>query len=130
MMSSIRKIFGIREPAPPPPPAEIRIIQRQAFNVTLAEWRSSKSAVGDAQKAVANPVIQQMLDVIRREIIAKMTIDPDVTGESRVHRCDRAAGWSECLNAFESMALYEPEVPDIVATFAKENWDLPKNESE
>jgi hypothetical protein len=108
----------------PQPKREIQIVYRESYGARLSEWRQSEPATKEARLAISNQTISKMLDVLRREQREMTTIEITAPQELRLAMADRAAGYAQCLEDFESMARFEAEILPIESTFAKENNQL------
>jgi hypothetical protein len=116
-MNILRKLLGLKEKA------QIRVVlvYRNAYAATVEEWRSDAKACQDAKQLLANPLLRNMLDVLRNNQLGMYYIDREVPPEQRVAFADYAAGYTKALNDLEDLARYQPMIAEIEATFAKEN---------
>ena len=116
-MSFLRKILGLKEKGQ----IQVVVVHRDAYAATILEWRSDPKACQDAKQLLTNPLLRNMLDVLRHNQLGMYYIDREIPPEQRVAFADYAAGYTKALNDLEDLARYQPMIAEIEATFANEN---------
>lgn len=106
----------------PPPPVQVQIVRRDILRIPIQVFRQDGEAVGQARKLLADPTLQNMLDVLHFKLsslalVAARYTDPGM----RVSMADKMVGYAMCLDDFRSLG--EPDVPEkkIEADFLTED---------
>jgi len=106
----------------PPIAPQIRILDRDPSRLDLTEWRADKDCRAAAQKELANPHLQHMLDVLRNQVHRKLVrVHPAMTAEQRSAALSFADGYSMAVQDLESMAVKPTETEQpLTESFEKE----------
>lgn len=83
----------------------------------MDEWRSDPELCRKAELALKDPIIRQMLDVIRCNHISQNVFPNTVGTEIRAFFQAKGEGYTLCLNDFEALAVHSKPVEPIEATF-------------
>lgn len=123
MFNLLRK----RKPAAPTP--QVRIIRRDPCRLRVSEWRSDPGLVKVASKALADPVLRQMLDVVEHELFATIGLLEDLTMEGRAIQQARIEGYVSFLRALESLSVSDAPKQYIRPTWEEEEIEPPNPEN-
>lgn len=86
----------------------------------MDEWKSDPELCKQAAVALNNPIVRQLLDVLRTNHIGQWALSPAATMEERAMFAAKAEGYGLALNDFESLAEYQEPVQQLEATFGVE----------
>lgn len=116
MLQRIRQWF---RPSPTPKPeVKIQVIHREVSRLTVEQWRGDPELVKLAIKVLAEPVIKNMLDVLRNSHIGRYT-GTNMTMEGRAIHQAQIEGYNTALNNLEALAVEYKQVQPIEATFER-----------
>lgn len=99
------------------PMVRVVILQRDPLRVNMMEWRADKALCQKAEAALSNPVVRQMLDVLRATHIGQWAFPHDAGMEKRSLFAAKCEGYSECLNNFEALAIHQKPVESLEMTY-------------
>lgn len=99
------------------PAQSVEVIQRDPCRLTLNEWRQTPELVEQAQKALMNPTVRLMLDVLRTEHLGNYMLMGTTSLEDRAIVHAKCEGYSLALNNLESLAKSAHKEEAIEATF-------------
>ena len=107
-----------------PQPVRVKVIQRDITRLTVAEWRSDEGLTQSAFKALHDPTVRRMLDVIWNDIYLRQTTAREESPKRRIAHVDEQRGYILCLGTFESLGvLKQPDkMPQI--DFSDKNAEI------
>lgn len=100
---------------------KIQIVSRDVCRLTATEWRSQPDMTKLASRALSDPIVRQMLDVLRTSHLARYT-HPGNSEQKAFHLC-RCEGYSAALNELESLAVHSQPKEELEATFESPESD-------
>jgi hypothetical protein len=101
------------------PKPQIRIIERDACRLTLAEWRSDVELIKKAYAVLHNSDLIKMLDVLRQEAFTR-SLNLGTDDLARGINGAQIEGYTSALNDLQSMGVVIPiEAPVPQADFTE-----------
>jgi len=88
-----------------PPKTQIRIIEREPFRLTVADWRQDEGLVGVASSVLKSPSLIQMMQVLRNSHPALEVMDVNASPNDRMVQQARCEGYTQALKDFESLGI-------------------------
>jgi hypothetical protein len=98
----------------------VKVITRDRTNLSLDEWRSDQALCNAAGKALLNPNIQAMLDVLRNSHPAYFVHTGSISMEDRAVLQARSEGYTLALSNLEALAIHRKPPTEVEATFEPE----------
>lgn len=108
-------------PKPKPKSTRVEIIRRDPLRLTIDEWRSDQNLCHEAERALASPVVRQMVDACRASSLANWAVPIDMPIDQRGIHQAKCEGYVMALNDFEDLAKFNKPPDQLVETFAPEN---------
>ena len=95
-------------------PLKIKIVERSQCRLTLGEWRRDTALVARARKALNNPDVAILIDVLRNSGPANAAFPVPTPMETRAAYQSFTEGYAAALNNLEALATQE-EIPTPMA---------------
>lgn len=99
------------------PPVHAVIVPRDVCRMTMAQWRATPDLCAGAAKALHDPAVRHMLDILRTEHLANYLSTQPMTIEERAIISARAEGYCIALNNFEMLGKFETPKEPLEETF-------------
>ena len=117
IIDSVRRFFGQRPPV-------FQVVRRDPCRIRMEEWRSTPDLVKLAGAALSDPIMRQLVDVLRNEHLANDCCPGLIPIEQRAILQARAEGYSICLNNLESLAVFQKPQEQLEATFEPQSDEI------
>jgi len=116
-MSLVDRIFPRRS-------IKVHVLKRDPTSLRLHEWRGDQELTNTAARALANPDIKLMLQVLDNEHPGSaLVFREDVGIEPRAIQQARAEGYTMALQNLRALARFEEPPRDIEADFDEANLE-------
>jgi hypothetical protein len=109
---------------PAPVERRIEIEKRDPLRITIAEWRADPGLVEMAFKALHDPTVRRMLDVLWHDSYLRRATVLEEPPEKRIGHIDETRGFILAVCAFENLGKLEQPKKAPPMDFAAENAAL------
>jgi len=106
----------------PAPPPKIRVVTRDILRVTIDQWRSDETLCATAYKALHDPTVRAMIDVMRTSSVLNWTLGGTATVEQVAMHGKFCEGYVMALNDLESLGEQRKKIAVDEPTFSHRNY--------
>jgi hypothetical protein len=112
-MTILKRIF-------PGTKAKVRIVERDITQIKAEDWRTNEALVSQARELLRQPVMRQMLDVVRNSNPNLGMLPDNAVPELRQHWQSKGEGYCLAIHMLESLSIPIEQPEQLTATFEPE----------
>jgi hypothetical protein len=102
----------------------VEVLKRDPLRITIDEFKKDPGLVHSAAKALKDPVVRQMLDVLWFDAFIRSAPSVCEPTAIRLSHADMAAGCRLCLGNMESLGKPFENPKEAEANYAPENAEI------